>query len=194
MTIGILTRLPRLVVVAALLASAGLACLLAALRLLDGGETPDPAAETTRLALRLGLLGALVVFLLGLGALLAARRLAFGRPPRPDRPPLDLVAIQAWSDELVAIGGDLRGTGAAEIEVEALTLEVPPSWRPDDRYRTDGAPDSLADLRRTRDQLLDAAERVEAIAEAIRVASAPAGGPGSEPGGNPPRRPWWKLR
>jgi hypothetical protein len=194
MRTGFLNRLPRLVVVAALLASAGLACLLAALRLLEGDAGPDPAAETTRLALRLGLMGALVVFLLGLGAVLLARRFAFGRPRRAGTAPLDLVAIQSWSDELTAIGGDLRGSSADEVELETRAIEVPPSWRPDGRYRVDGAGAPHADLRRTRDQLLDAAERVEAIAAAIREAGAIASAPTDSPDTRPSRRPWWKLR
>ena len=192
-------RWPRALILAALLALAGFLCLLAALRLLDAPTATGPDSPVANLALRLGLMGALVIFLLGLGALLAARRLAFGRrntepPPGPPLP--NLVEIQAWSDELASIRSGLRDGAPDDVLVETRTLEVPPAWRPDGRYTltAENRDSATSDLKHTRDQLLEAAERVDAIVQGIRVVAATDCAPDASGASGSDRRPWWKFR
>jgi hypothetical protein len=187
-------------VVAALLAVAGFACLGVSVQLLEIPAEGNRDPETLRWALALGLIGTLAVFLLALGAVLAARRMAFGDTGAAAGPALlDLVEIQTLGDELAAVSEDLRQDGAAasaRTEFHARTLEVPASWRPDGRYTlnaTERPADPLADLVETRDRLLDAADRVDDIVENIREVGT-SDAPPRRPPPPPRRRPWWKFR
>jgi signal transduction histidine kinase len=196
-------RIPwsKSMVVAALLAVAGFACLGVSVRLLEMPADGPRDPETLRWALALGLIGTLAVFFLALGAVLAARRVAFGDDGGNAGPALmDLIEIQTLGDQLAAVSDDLRHggeTAAARTEFLARTLEVPPAWRPDARYKLDEPErptDSLDDLRHTRDRLLDAADRVDDIVRNIREVGTEEASPRRKPRRGPRRRPWWKFR
>jgi len=164
------------VTVATLLAVAALICLGVGLRLLSasGQEfVPTGTEPTLSFVAVLTIVGGLVVFLLGTIALLAARRFAAGAIRPRAKPPLDLIEIQDWGRELEDIRDHLRRSHEPKPELTELsmqTIAVPDSWRPEGQYllRPDGRPsDPLADLKQTRDQLLEAAERVDAIVQNI---------------------------
>jgi len=165
-------------VVASLLAVAALVCLLVGTQLLLAGGDGllfDKTASETRLVAALAIIGGLVVFLLGTVALLGARRYALAWPQHHEPAPaeLDLIDIRAWGQELAHIRDDLRhDLEAVDAQTEVLfqTWEVPASWRPKNQYLLgdDGQPrDPLADLKQTRDHLMSAAERVDAIVQNI---------------------------
>jgi hypothetical protein len=108
------------------------------------------------------------------------------------------VDIRDWSRDLTTLRDDLRREGAAEdklAEYRERELTVPASFQPQGRYllSSAGAPtDPLDDLKRTRDRLLDAAERVDAIVQSIGQASVPAA---ARPTANPfSRLRRWRAR
>lgn len=165
-----------------LLAAAAVICLMVGLQLLTAGSVDEDLRRTARLAMA----GGLAVFVLGTAALLAARRFARGSggPPADDAVDLQLVDVQNWGRELSEIRDDLRRRSAAgpsldslfdqpgspAIEVQLHAIEVPAGWRPEGRYlngRGDPDADPVADLKRTRDELLAVAERVDLIVKSI---------------------------
>ncbi len=193
------------VVITTLLAVAAMVCLGVGLRLLAvSGEMVVPTDITThaRLAALLSIGGGLVVFLLGTVALLAARRgtIAAGRPPTPPPASLDLVDIREWSRELADLRDDMQRDLAevtAQPEILEVELEVPASWRPEAQYLISdtGEPaDPLADLKRTRDQLMEAANRVDAIVQSINESTLTDKSSTASPRQGHQKRPWWKFR
>lgn len=168
--------------IATLLTVAALVCLGTGVRLLIvGGDAlvPTSALPSARLVAGLTLGGGVVVFLLATVALLAARRFAVaaqGTVPLPED--LTLIDIREWSRELEEIRDDLRRDVAidpSEPDVQSVELTVPECWRPDGQYllTEDGrATDPLADLKRTRDQLMEAAARVDLIVQSINETTA----------------------
>ncbi len=166
------------VIIASVLAAAALVCLgLAARLLIASGEVLNPLDPVvdTRLATLLTIGGGVVVFLIGTVSLLAARRhaLTAGRRPKTTPPDLDLVDIRQWTQELDDIRGDLQREvidAPAALEWERRELTIPTSFRPKGQYLLNGnkrSSDPLADLKRTRDHLLEAAERVDMIVQSI---------------------------
>ena len=178
------------VTIASLLAVAALLCLGLSLRLLAAsGEVLiplDPAVDT-RLASILTIGGGLLIFLIGTVSLLVARRYALSTGRKPVREPKDLEMIdirhdiqpdiQRWSAELEDIRDELRRDVVdtpSSLDVEHLQLTIPASFQPEGQYmlsdegRLDGP---LADLTRTRDQLMEAAERVDVIMQSIHGSS-----------------------
>lgn len=163
--------------IATLLSAAALVCLGVGARLLVvSGDAllPTGSFPGARLVAALTLGGGVVVFLLATVALLAARRYAVmaSRHPEPLPEDLTLVDIREWSRELEDIRDDLRRDGeqVATADVVQHQLTVPQSWRRGNRYLlgNDGRPaDSLADLKHSRDQLIEAAERVDLIVQSI---------------------------
>lgn len=189
--------------IATLLTVAALVCLGVGVRLLIvGGDVLVPARSLTSARLVAGLTigGGVVVFLLATVALLAARRYAVAAQlaaPLPED--LTLVDIREWSRELEDIRDDLRRDVApvsSETEIQTAELTVPGSWRPDGQYllTDDGrATDPQADLKRTRDHLMEAAARVDLIVQSINETTAMPP-PGTATGGV---RAWlrrWRTR
>ena len=164
--------------IASLLAVAALLCLGLALRLLAvSGDilTPMDSATDTRLTTVMTIGGGLVIFLFGTISLLAARRyaMAAGRDGTGEPEAMKLVDIRQWSQELTDLRDDLRRDleqMPANPEWEFEELTIPASFRPSGKYlldETGQATDPLADLKRTRDYLLEAAERVDNIVQSI---------------------------
>ncbi|MDX2472914.1 MAG: hypothetical protein QNL91_04340 [Candidatus Krumholzibacteria bacterium] len=184
--------------IASLLAVAALLCLGLALRLLavSGDILPslDPAADT-RLTTVLTIGGGIVIFLFGTISLLAARRYAMAAGRNASREPeaMKLVDVRQWSQELTDLRDDLRRdleqvTANPEWEFEKLT--IPASFRPSGQYLLDEvgqATDPLADLKRTRDHLLEAAERVDNIVQSVNESISS----GSAATGSPTRSRHW---
>ncbi len=173
------SRKNNALVLASLLAAAALICLGVGLRLLAAGsDGPQPTSDIGYLS-TLVIVGGVVIFLLGTIVLLAARRFAVGRSPSSEPLPADLglLDIREWSRELADIRDDLRGGLAGEMPdpgIELREFEIPNSWQPHGRYvlGDDGRPAyPLADLKRTRDQLLAAATRVDTIVQNINEAT-----------------------
>jgi len=166
------------VVIAFLLAMAALICLGVGLRLLmvSRHEVAAIGSESSfPLVPALAIVGGVLIFLLGTIVLLAARRLAVGPVPNPEPLPenLNLLDIQAWGRELEDIRDHLRhdlGPASGSEEIILREIVVPDSWRPEGQYllRPDGrSADSLAELKRTRDYLMEAATRVDVIVQNI---------------------------
>ncbi len=190
-----------------LLAVAAFVSLAVGLRLLTvSGDMfgPGQTASGTRFVASMTIGGGIVVFLLGTAALLAARRAVATGPQAETLPEdLDLVVIRQWSRELRDIRDEMRRDPGAEAdpavptEVQHHELEIPASWRPDGKYliAADGRPaDPLADLKRTRQHLMDAAHRVDNIVQSIDDTAA--GRPVRTPADDRTRRwlRWWRFR
>jgi len=185
--------------IATVLAVAALVCLGVGVRLLAAsGDVLLPAntISGTRLVASLTIGGGVVVFLLATVALLAARRYAVMASQQSEPLPADLtlVDIREWSRELEDIRDDLRRDGdqTATVDVVHHQLTVPDSWRRTNRYllADNGRPaDPLADLKRTRDQLIEAAERVDLIVQSINETTE---GPSFSDSTRQSRRPWFR--
>ena len=171
-------RKDNALMIAILLAVAATACLGVGLRLLaiSGGEIiPFGETSETHIVAALSIIGGVVVFLLGAIALMGARRFALSpsRPANTEPPDLELIDIQAWGQELADIRDHLRQdlvSTDTEAIVEVQELEIPATWRAKGQYLVDDqgrSQDPLAELKRTRDQLMAAAERVDAIVKSI---------------------------
>jgi len=193
--------------IATLLTVAALVCLAVGSRLLvsaadqagDWMSGPDGGKFLGTLTV----VGGSVVFLLSTIAILAARRYAVAVVNEADdwTGQLELSSIQEWSQDLANLRDDLRRDGHdpdrhssfENIDVEHIEIEVPSSWRARGQYLLDeyGAPkDPLADLKITRDQLLEAATRVDDIVQSINATTSmvPSGAKNKGAGGR-----WWRL-
>jgi len=187
--------------IATLLTIAALICLAVGARLLvASGEQASAlvaGSDGGRFVGTVTLIGGALVFLLSTVAILAARRFAVSATVEPDNwtGHLELTSIQDWSRDLTSLRDDLqREVFAAENEltIEHLEIEVPHSWRAKGDYLLDeagAALDPLADVKRTRDRLMDAATRVDDIVQSIN-ASTPA--PSIAASSARSVRRWWR--
>ncbi|MFT5233389.1 MAG: hypothetical protein ACI9UK_001508 [Candidatus Krumholzibacteriia bacterium] len=193
--------------IAALLTVAALICLAVGSRLLiaAGDQAGEWMSGTDggRFVGTLTLIGGAVVFLLSTIAILAARRyaLAVDSDAVDWSGQLELTSVQEWSQDLANLRDDLRRKGDEferhasfeNVDVDQVEIEVPSTWRAKGRYLVDesGTPkDPLADLKDTRDQLLEAAARVDDIVQSINATTSHSTSE-AESKGTGPR--WWQF-
>lgn len=194
--------------IATLLTVAALICLAVGARLLvtsaDQFSAVIAGSDGGKFVGTVTLIGGAIVFLLSTVAILVARRFAVAAAIEPDNwsGQLELSSIQEWSRDLANLRDDLRNdlqndsrreglSTEQELEVEHLTIEVPRSWRARGDYLvgSTGQPlDPLADLRRTREQLMDAATRVDDIVQSINASTSLSGATASSARS---RSRWW---